>query len=151
MVANGSTPYLELKTAYGWNMYANLRTVDGDSNHFVVRCTLPLTDEQADLVRIISTDDPGLALYADDDYALDLAAAADLPVASTPACGSPTRGATEPVSLVARVGRPGARRAASRCGGRSCCCSGPSTSQSPERCVPAVRARTLTGPVRDRR
>ena len=37
VVANGLTPYLELKTAYGWNMYANLRTVDGDSNHFVVR------------------------------------------------------------------------------------------------------------------
>ena len=70
VVANGLTPYLELKTAYGWNMYANLRTVDGDSNHFVVRSTLPLTDEQADLVRIISTDDPGLALYAANDYAL---------------------------------------------------------------------------------
>ena len=70
VVANGLTPYLELKTAYGWNMYANLRTVDGDSNHFVVRSTLPLTDEQADLVRIISTDDPGLNLYAQNDYAL---------------------------------------------------------------------------------
>ena len=27
VVANGLTPYLELKTAYGWNMYANLVTV----------------------------------------------------------------------------------------------------------------------------
>jgi hypothetical protein len=70
VVANGLTPYLELKTAYGWNMYANLRTVDGDSNHFIVRRTLPLTDEQADLVRIISTDDPGLRAYRDRDYAL---------------------------------------------------------------------------------
>jgi hypothetical protein len=70
VVANGLTPYLELKTAYGWNMYANLRTVDGDSNHFVIRSTVPLTDEQADLVEIISTDDPGLAGYADNQYAL---------------------------------------------------------------------------------
>ena len=33
VVANGLTPYLELKTGFGWNMYANLRTVDGESNH----------------------------------------------------------------------------------------------------------------------
>jgi hypothetical protein len=70
VVANGLTPYTEVKTGYGWNMYANLRTVDGDSNHFVVRRTLPLTDEQADLVRIISSDDPGLDAYGDRGYAL---------------------------------------------------------------------------------
>ena len=70
VVGNGLTPYLELKTGYGWNMYANLRTVDGESNHLVLRRTLPLTDKQADLVRIISTDDPGLARYATQDYAL---------------------------------------------------------------------------------
>ena len=49
---NGLTPYLEVKTGFGWNMYANLRTVDGDSNHFVVRRTLPLTDAQAEPVEI---------------------------------------------------------------------------------------------------
>jgi hypothetical protein len=70
VVANGFTPYLEVKTGYGWNMYANLRTVDGDSNHYVVRSTLPLTDEQADLVRIISSDDPALAAYGEQGYAL---------------------------------------------------------------------------------
>jgi hypothetical protein len=70
VVVNGLTPYLELKTGFGWNMYSNLRTVDGDSNHFLVRRTLPLTDEQGDLVRIISTDDRGLARYAERDYAL---------------------------------------------------------------------------------
>lgn len=70
VVANGFTPYTEVKTGYGWNMYANLRTVDGDSNHFVIRRTVPLTDEQADLVRIISTDDPGLAQYGERGYAL---------------------------------------------------------------------------------
>ena len=96
VVANGLTPYLELKTAYGWNMYANLRTVDGDSNHFVVRSTLPLTDEQADLVRIISTDDPGLTLYAEQRLRAHLDAAAELPRPIVPACGSPTPGATRP-------------------------------------------------------
>lgn len=70
VVLNGLTPYLEVKTGYGWNMYSNLRTVDGDSNHFVIRGTLPLTDEQADLVHVLSTDDPGLARYALRGYAL---------------------------------------------------------------------------------
>jgi hypothetical protein len=67
---NGLTPYLELKTGYGWNMYANLRTVDGESNHLLVRRTLPLTDEQADIVRIVSTDAPGLGHYVAEDYGL---------------------------------------------------------------------------------
>jgi hypothetical protein len=70
VLANGLTPYLELKTGYGWNMYANLRTVDGDSNHFLVRRTLPLTDEQADVVEIIDTSDAVLARYAASDYGL---------------------------------------------------------------------------------
>ncbi|MFZ6002395.1 MAG: hypothetical protein ACOYXM_00535 [Actinomycetota bacterium] len=70
VVLNGLTPYLELKTGYGWNMYSNLRTVDGDSNHLLVRRTLPLTDEQSDLVEILSTSSPGLRHYAQADYAL---------------------------------------------------------------------------------
>jgi hypothetical protein len=70
VVANGLTPYLEVKTGYAWNMYANLRTVDGESNHFLVRSTLPLTDEQADLVRIVRSTDPGLTRYAEGGYAL---------------------------------------------------------------------------------
>jgi hypothetical protein len=36
VVANGLTPYLEVKTGYGWNMYANLRTVDGETNHYLL-------------------------------------------------------------------------------------------------------------------
>jgi len=70
VVGNGLTPYLELKTGYGWNMYSNLRTVDGQSNHLLLRRTVPLTDEQAELVRIIATDDPGLARYQLGNYAL---------------------------------------------------------------------------------
>jgi hypothetical protein len=67
---NGLTPYLELKTAYGWNMYGNLRTVDGRSNHLVVRRTLPLTNVQSDLITIVASDDPALEWYAINRYAL---------------------------------------------------------------------------------
>jgi hypothetical protein len=70
VLANGLTPYLELKTGYGWNMYANLRTVDGETNHLVVPRTFPLTDEQADLVEVIDTDSAALAGYAARGYAL---------------------------------------------------------------------------------
>jgi hypothetical protein len=68
--ANGLTPYLELKTGFGWNMYANLRTVDGESNHLIVRRTFPLTDVQADVVEILDTDSPALAYYAAHGYGL---------------------------------------------------------------------------------
>ena len=70
VVANGLTPYLEVKTGYGWNMYANLRTVDGESNHYLVRRTFPLTDEQSDLVEILSSSSPVLAGYAANGYGL---------------------------------------------------------------------------------
>jgi hypothetical protein len=56
VVLNGLSPYLELKTGTAWNMYGNLRTVDGDSNHFLVRATLPLGDAQADLVEVVEAD-----------------------------------------------------------------------------------------------
>ena len=68
VVANGLTPYLELKTAYGFNMYANLVTVDGESNHLVVRRTLPLTDVQEHLLTVVETDDEELGQYAEDGY-----------------------------------------------------------------------------------
>jgi hypothetical protein len=70
IAVNGVLPYLEVKTAAGWNMYANLRTVDGDSNHFLVRATLPVTGPQDDLVTVVSSDDPILRAYADREYRL---------------------------------------------------------------------------------
>lgn len=70
VVLNGLTPYLELKTGFGWNMYANLRTVDGETNHYLLPRTLPLTTEHRDLVEILDTDDAGLAHYASTDYGL---------------------------------------------------------------------------------
>ena len=68
VVFNGLTPYLELKTAYGWNMYSNLATVDGDTNHFLVPRTLPVLDAQADIAHIVSTDDAGLRLYVEQHF-----------------------------------------------------------------------------------
>jgi hypothetical protein len=70
VVANGFTPYLEVKTGFGWNMYANLRTADGETNHLIVPRTLPLTDVQDEMVEIVSSDDAGLQYYADHGYSL---------------------------------------------------------------------------------
>lgn len=68
VVANGLTPYLEVKTALGFNMYANLVTVAGESNHLVVRRTLHLSHVQDDLLQVVRSNDPDLALYAEDGY-----------------------------------------------------------------------------------
>ncbi|HJQ96612.1 MAG TPA: HTTM domain-containing protein [Acidimicrobiia bacterium] len=65
---NGLTPYTELKTAYGFNMYANLVTAGGVSNHFLVPRTFPLRDGYRQPVEIISSSDPGLELYRDYGY-----------------------------------------------------------------------------------
>lgn len=70
VVLNGLTPYLELKTAYGWNMYSNLVTVDGESNHLVVRSTWPVRDGHEDLVTVVESSDSGLQPYADEGYLL---------------------------------------------------------------------------------
>jgi hypothetical protein len=70
VVFNGLTPYLEVKTGYGWNMYANLRTVDGESNHLIVRRTLPLTHEQHEPVEILATSSTELRRYAAEQYGL---------------------------------------------------------------------------------
>jgi hypothetical protein len=65
---NGLTPYLEIKTGFGFNMYANLITANGESNHFLVPGTAQLTDGNADPITIIDTDDPDLALYIQQGY-----------------------------------------------------------------------------------
>jgi hypothetical protein len=64
VIFNGLAPFLELRTAYAFNMYSNLETAAGDSNHFLVPRTLPLTDYQRDLVTVLHSSDPGLQLYA---------------------------------------------------------------------------------------
>ena len=142
-------PVPRAQDGLGWNMYANLRTVDGETNHYVVPRTVPLTDAQDDLVDILDSDDPALLCYRDNDYSLTWlqlrAYLSDHPdtriryrrgnatVALAHASDDPEL--VEPVPL----------------GRRSCSSSGPSTSESPERCVPRSgrpAERTLTGPVR---
>jgi hypothetical protein len=68
VVANALTPYLELKTALGFNMYANLVTVAGETNHLVVPGTLHLRDVQDDLLRIVESDAEELDVYAGTAY-----------------------------------------------------------------------------------
>ena len=63
VVLNGLSPYVELRTAYAFNMYSNLQTADGESNHLLVTHTVPLTDFESDIVRITASSDPGLRQY----------------------------------------------------------------------------------------
>lgn len=69
-LVNGVSPYLELKTNFGFNMYSNLRTEDGDSNHFLIRATLPLRDQQRNVVEIIDSSDEELIEYREDGLGL---------------------------------------------------------------------------------
>lgn len=62
---NGLTPYLELKTGFGWNMYSNLRTVAGETNHMLVPATLDLTGAQVDRVRVLESTDARLTTRPD--------------------------------------------------------------------------------------
>lgn len=65
---NGAAPYLELKTATGFNMYSNLHTAQGRSNHLLVPATVPLRG--LDLVTVEASDHDALAYYVDSDLAL---------------------------------------------------------------------------------
>jgi hypothetical protein len=68
LVINGLLPYVELRTGYAYTMYSNLRMVDGKSNHLIVKASLPLAGRQADLVKVVSSNDPGLAQYSMYNY-----------------------------------------------------------------------------------
>jgi hypothetical protein len=70
LVLNGLLPYFELRTAYTYTMYSNLRMVDGKSNHFIIRRSFPVANRQADLVKIVRSSDRGLNLYATYHYLL---------------------------------------------------------------------------------
>ena len=67
---NGLTPYLEIKTGTGWNMYSNLAVIDGESNHYLIRNGLPLTDGHERLVQIVEADGVGLEFYLDSEWVL---------------------------------------------------------------------------------
>lgn len=67
-VLNGLTPYFEVKTAYSFNMYANLQTAEGQSNHLIVSKTYPLRNGYRNPVEIVDSSDPGLELYKDQGF-----------------------------------------------------------------------------------
>lgn len=66
----GMLPYVELRTASTYNMYSNLRMVQGRSNHLVVRASLPLFERQRGLVSVIWSTDPDLDTYSRTGYDL---------------------------------------------------------------------------------
>ncbi len=65
---NGLTPYVELKTAYSFNMYSNLLTAEGETNHLLIPRTFPMRDGYDGPVEIVETSDPGLDLYREREY-----------------------------------------------------------------------------------
>jgi hypothetical protein len=69
-VLNGLAPYLNLKTAYSWNMYSNLVTAPGRSNSYVLPSGIHLSAIQEDLVQVVSSTDGNLQGYADENYLL---------------------------------------------------------------------------------
>lgn len=69
---NGLTPYLEIKTGFGFNMYSNLLTARGESNHLLVPGTLHLSDTQDVMVRVIDTNDAALAYYIEEDLLIPI-------------------------------------------------------------------------------
>jgi hypothetical protein len=69
-VLNGLTPYTEVKTAFSFNMYSNLVTARGESNHFLVQHTIPLREGYRDLVTIVRASDPALDVYRRERYAI---------------------------------------------------------------------------------
>lgn len=64
VVVNGLTPYVQVKTGYSWNMYANLRVVGTTSNHLVVP-PADLRGDHDDLLEVVTASDPGIAGYAE--------------------------------------------------------------------------------------
>lgn len=65
---NGLTPYTEMKTGFGYTMYANLVTANGESNHWIIRRTLPLRDGFAGPVQVVASSDEGLQRYVKEEH-----------------------------------------------------------------------------------
>ena len=64
VIVNGLTPYVQVKTGYGWNMYANLRVVDDRSNHLFVPA-LDLRGDHDVLLAVTGGTAPGVDHYVD--------------------------------------------------------------------------------------
>ncbi|MBW3603377.1 MAG: hypothetical protein KY460_00470 [Actinobacteria bacterium] len=68
VVLNGVTPYIGLKTAFGWNMYANLVTSGGRSNHLLVPGVAPAVD--AEYVVVTAASEEALRAYVGSGWAV---------------------------------------------------------------------------------
>ena len=70
---NAVSPYLEIRTSGAFNMYSNLSTLNGETNHLLLPATLPLGDE---VVLYDFTSIPGsfnsLDFYSDSDPSLGI-------------------------------------------------------------------------------
>jgi hypothetical protein len=64
VVLNGIAPYVGLKTETAWAMFSNLRTEGDRTNHFLVPAGFQPFDYQRDLVRVVSSSDRMLAMFA---------------------------------------------------------------------------------------
>lgn len=63
---NGAMPYLGLKTEQSLNMFSNLYTERGETNHLVITEPFYLADFQNDVVRIMRTNEPYFADVRDE-------------------------------------------------------------------------------------
>ncbi len=63
LLLNGFSPYLGLKTHHNFNMFTNLRTEGGYTNHIFMPSWLQVFDFQKDLVQITSTNVDALKDY----------------------------------------------------------------------------------------
>jgi len=64
LLLDGAAPYLGVKTLTSFNMFSDLRTEGGATNHLLIRRPLDLHGHQTDLVRVLRSDDAALATLA---------------------------------------------------------------------------------------
>lgn len=73
MVVNGLMAYGETRRGRGFDMYSNLRTFEGETNHWVLPA-FSLTQGMSDPVVIVSTSAEDLDYYVDNDLAVSFLA-----------------------------------------------------------------------------
>jgi hypothetical protein len=105
VVLNGVLPYVGVKTANGFTMYANLATVEGGANHLLVPQLPALRD--VEYVRITATDAAGLQDYQGSRWLVPEPNLLDHLAANPDATASYVRGDGTVVSGTgAQLGRP---------------------------------------------
>jgi hypothetical protein len=67
---NGTSPYLGLKTENSYAMFSNLKTEGGSTNHYILPASFQIFNYQKDVVKIVSSTDPGLQKLANADLSM---------------------------------------------------------------------------------